>query len=133
MRSLLPAVSKFGRLFLTGSVAFAVVLASAVVPDGVAEATPIVQASVEPESTLQAPALAAVVEEPGAPLRGIDLDGSNRAAPVPGEARVNDMGGVRKRSALPLDGNVGGAEEWLFPAPSTQLDVKYIERLHPPI
>jgi len=34
---------------------------------------------------------------------------------------VLDMTGVTKRAALPLDGNIGGIEEWLFPAPQVQI------------
>ena len=34
---------------------------------------------------------------------------------------VLDMTGVTKRAALPLDGNSGGIEEWLFPAPQVQI------------
>ena len=37
------------------------------------------------------------------------------------KAAVQDTEGVITRSALPLDGNPGNAEEWLFPDPESQL------------
>lgn len=47
-------------------------------------------------------------------------------------ARVTDMEGVMKRDALPLDGNPGGAPEWLFPDPLSQLEVHWTIPLVPP-
>lgn len=48
-------------------------------------------------------------------------------------ARVCDMGGVRKRDALPLDGNPGGGPEWLFPNPKQQLQELWSLRMEPPL
>jgi RHS repeat-associated protein len=47
-------------------------------------------------------------------------------------ARVTDMEGVMQRDALPLDGNPGGAPEWLFPDPASQLEVHWTIPLVPP-
>ena len=47
-------------------------------------------------------------------------------------ARVKDMGGVVQRDALPLEGNPGGAPEWLFPDPAGQLEVHWTIPLVPP-
>jgi RHS repeat-associated protein len=47
-------------------------------------------------------------------------------------ARVTDMEGVMQRDALPLDGNPGGAPEWLFPDPLSQLEVHWTIPLVPP-
>lgn len=47
-------------------------------------------------------------------------------------ARVTDMEGVMRRDALPLDGNPGGAPEWLFPDPAAQLEVHWTIPLVPP-
>ncbi len=48
-------------------------------------------------------------------------------------ARVCDMGGLRKRDALPLDGNPGGGPEWLFPNPQQQLQELWTFRMEPPL
>lgn len=40
-------------------------------------------------------------------------------------ARVTNMDGVMTRDALPLDGNAGGAPEWLFPDPMNQLEMHW--------
>ncbi|TKI63923.1 RHS repeat domain-containing protein [Nocardioides jishulii] len=48
-------------------------------------------------------------------------------------ARVCDMGGVKKRDALPLDGNPGGGPEWLFPNPQQQLNEIWTLRMDPPL
>ena len=47
-------------------------------------------------------------------------------------ARVRSMDGVIKRDALPLDGNPGGAPEWLFPDPVSQLEHHWTIPLVPP-
>jgi RHS repeat-associated protein len=47
-------------------------------------------------------------------------------------ARVTNMDGVMQREALPLDGNEGGAPEWLFPDPENQLEVHWTIPLVPP-
>lgn len=47
-------------------------------------------------------------------------------------AKVKDMEGVIERDALPLDGNPGGAKEWLFPDPASQLGVHWTIPLVPP-
>lgn len=47
-------------------------------------------------------------------------------------ARVRSMDGVIKRDALPLDGNPGGAPEWLFPDPMSQLEHHWTIPLVPP-
>jgi len=105
VRSLLFPVSTLGRLSLTTLVTFAVVLTSGTVPTGVAQAAPAAQTSFQPETALNAPALAAVLEEPDAPLRGIDLDGSNRAAQVPGLYDWSKAG-FRGGSPLPSERDI---------------------------
>lgn len=47
-------------------------------------------------------------------------------------ARVLNMDGVTQRPALPLDGNDGGAAEWLFPDPASQLEIQWTIPLVPP-
>jgi hypothetical protein len=47
-------------------------------------------------------------------------------------ARVVSSEGVVERAALPLDGNPGGATEWLFPNPETQLVEHWTIPLVPP-
>ena len=47
-------------------------------------------------------------------------------------ARVQRMEGVVGRSALELDGNPGGAEEWLFPEPVSQREEHWTIPLVPP-
>jgi hypothetical protein len=48
------------------------------------------------------------------------------------KARVQNMDGVTQRPALPLDGNEGGAPEWLFPDPHGQLEPLWRTPIHPP-
>ena len=47
-------------------------------------------------------------------------------------AKVRSMEGVIKRDALELDGNPGGAPEWLFPNPESQLEHHWTIPLVPP-
>ena len=64
------------------------------------------------------------------PRAGLGLPKGNSGQMLT-RARVTDMEGVMQRDALPLDGNPGGAPEWLFPDPLSQLDVHWTIPLVP--